>query len=515
MPEVEWIVATFSLPSEVMEDGEVYRPESLIFMDDDGGVLSLDVVRPGEAPGVAYETLRRAMERPMIGEPHSPSRLRVSSLGVAEALRAACPDLEIAHAPTPEVDAVRALMSESSGELSGPPLPEIAVEALREFLVAAADLHRFAPWTRVPADFSVLGLSVPALGLHDAALLILGSVGPTSGFIVFDDLDQFADYLEACEAMAAGLETGIPPHLVLSYEPEDECAWAPLAAASGVELPGVVPVLFVSGELEGDPPSAEQVQLATAVARALPRALADEASLSAAWHGDEPLARRLEVDTRAGPVEVVLRAPHPRAPSPFREPQDLMAALIEASGDDEERFELNAALLRRFDASPEAKGLAGEGWADSLLSFGLDYCGRTISEFDAHDVDEIVFSIIPRKVSVEAEAAAEIIAELRAFFRFLMREYELPGAAECLQRLSGDAVEALHGKLSDPRNFGMAKTFFTSGLEAGYDMRSEAGVAAWMKEANSSLAREPKPKLTQAEKNKRKAARRGRKKKKR
>jgi hypothetical protein len=39
--------------------------------------------------------------------------------------------------------------------------------------------------------------------------------------------------------------------------------------------------------------------------------------------------------------------------------------------------------------------------------------------------------------------------------------------------------------LSDKRNFGMAKSLFAAGAEAGFDMRSQKGIDEWMRQASS------------------------------
>ncbi len=59
---------------------------------------------------------------------------------------------------------------------------------------------------------------------------------------------------------------------------------------------------------------------------------------------------------------------------------------------------------------------------------------------------------MPRKVSVEASKAEEIVIELRAFWRFLHREFGLENAAECLAVLDDDAIAKLRQKLSELGN---------------------------------------------------------------
>jgi hypothetical protein len=103
------------------------------------------------------------------------------------------------------------------------------------------------------------------------------------------------------------------------------------------------------------------------------------------------------------------------------------------------------------------------------------------------DFNEVLFQIFPRKVSVEADQAAPIIAELRAFWSFLARQYSLENAREILETLDDSAVCRLHDKLADPANFGMAKSFFMMGSQAGFDMTTQEGLAAFQMLYNTKV----------------------------
>jgi hypothetical protein len=48
-------------------------------------------------------------------------------------------------------------------------------------------------------------------------------------------------------------------------------------------------------------------------------------------------------------------------------------------------------------------------------------------------------------------------------------------------------VERLRKKLADPRNYGMAKSFFMAGSEAGYDMATQKGLDQFMEVYNRQL----------------------------
>ena len=79
-------------------------------------------------------------------------------------------------------------------------------------------------------------------------------------------------------------------------------------------------------------------------------------------------------------------------------------------------------------------------------------------------------------MSVEPDAAQEIVAELRAFWQFLKRTRSLEKANTILDLLTDEDADRLEAELADPENFGMAKSIFTAGANAGFDMTDEADV---------------------------------------
>ncbi len=148
-------------------------------------------------------------------------------------------------------------------------------------------------------------------------------------------------------------------------------------------------------------------------------------------------------------------------------------------------------LMSAFAESPEGTAVEEHNgnlvWTHLFLDLGLNYPGTTPPEMTVSVVREILFEIFPRKVSVEADEAGEIIAEMRAFWEFLGREYGLPNAAAILRELDGNAEKRLKRELSNPNNFGMAKSFFSIGEQAGFDMSSEEGFSEFTTAYNAAI----------------------------
>jgi hypothetical protein len=146
-----------------------------------------------------------------------------------------------------------------------------------------------------------------------------------------------------------------------------------------------------------------------------------------------------------------------------------------------------------FSKSSEAQQVVEQHgdvqWFQTLLEFGLNYLGETVDEMTPGSVTEFVFDYVPRKVSTDADSAASIIGELSAFWKYLDRVYKLPAAKAIVEWLETDGLVAeLEANLSDSSNFGMAKSFFMLGKNAGYDMTSQAGMAKFTAAYNRLLS---------------------------
>ena len=148
-------------------------------------------------------------------------------------------------------------------------------------------------------------------------------------------------------------------------------------------------------------------------------------------------------------------------------------------------------LMQEFAASPEAQPLvdSGEriGWAATMMEYALSYLGATPPRMSLGDFNEVVFDLFPRKLSTGAENADPIITELRAFWNFVHRQYGLGNAEKILSSLDEGATDRLREKLADPANFGMAKSMFMMGSQAGFDMTTPEGLAAFQAAYNTRL----------------------------
>lgn len=152
------------------------------------------------------------------------------------------------------------------------------------------------------------------------------------------------------------------------------------------------------------------------------------------------------------------------------------------------------ALMTEFDQSPEAqleRKAQGEfGWTELMLKYAINHLGVHPAKMSRSNFDKVLYVLFPRKVSSAAESAPTIIAELRAFWGFVHRQYGLPHARQILDSLDDDAVIRLRNALSNPTNFGLAKSMFMLGARTGFDMSNQEGVDQFVMAYNSQLLRE-------------------------
>ncbi len=534
---VEWVGAIVTMPAYVTGEGVPYRPEVLLWMIPGGPIVGMTMARPGELLGRAARHLQETIESPTIGRPGAPARLRVPSPELADVLRDVVPGTDVICAPTPELDDVFAMMRDRMGEdaeteqtyLS----PGIGVDAVDAFFRATAGLFRANPWGIIPSDESVLSVTIEQLHVREAAVCVIGQMGQRFGFILFSDLDACEAYRDLAETVEHE-DPVVPPHFALNFERGAELSAAlrkeiaehrwEVANADAYPWP-----VIIDEDLVARPPTAEELTIAEAISLALPQILAERTELLAAWNQGTPFARTVSVKSHAGEIEVTLRAPYEAEGRRWRPPYDVLADLSGLAEDDEEidhmaRRELEDELVRRFVESPEASALTDIQSCHFVMDFAADYFGATIATLGPSELREIVFEIIPRKVSIDASKARWIIDENRAFYAFLRREFSLEQADACLRVLGGDAVKKLEAALSNRANFGMAKSLFMAGREAGFDVDTKEGIEAWMAQAQDrprpagfSLpgalpVQRRDPAATRAKKNQRKAARKARKK---
>ena len=130
-----------------------------------------------------------------------------------------------------------------------------------------------------------------------------------------------------------------------------------------------------------------------------------------------------------------------------------------------------------------------------VVDLGMNYLSVTPATMSPDNLQEILFNLFPRKVSAEADEAPVIIHELQYFWKFLQREFHLENAAACLKLLDDEAASELKEEMSNPANFGMAKSFVMMGKDQGFNMSTEEGLREWMETFNAGITSGTQPRL--------------------
>jgi len=160
---------------------------------------------------------------------------------------------------------------------------------------------------------------------------------------------------------------------------------------------------------------------------------------------------------------------------------------------EEALYEYQDALIELFHESPEGakhrKTYPQMGfWAQQLIYYGHGYIGVTIPQMSVANVEEILLELFPRKISLSSpDEALDTIPELIAFWEYLKREYKLRKANAILGYLKGIRPEKFVNIINDPSRFGMAKSFFSAGQSAGFDMTNEEEMKTFTNLYNASL----------------------------
>ena len=166
---------------------------------------------------------------------------------------------------------------------------------------------------------------------------------------------------------------------------------------------------------------------------------------------------------------------------------------IDFAEDEDALYEYQDELLNLFANSPEGQSRAKDDlnmtfWARVLIDYGSGYIGATIPLMTADNVEELLTDIFPRKVSLNApEDADGGIQSLIAFWEYLKREYKLANADDILGYLHSVKPEQFKKWMNDTSRFGMAKSIFMMGQNAGFDMTEEKDSAAFINLWNANL----------------------------
>jgi hypothetical protein len=135
----------------------------------------------------------------------------------------------------------------------------------------------------------------------------------------------------------------------------------------------------------------------------------------------------------------------------------------------------------------------GGNWIGTFIEFAYLYGGYTLPKMTKANVQEVMEYTLPRKLTLLDPSDTDgAIDELVVFWTFLDEVHRLRSAKAIAKYLR--SIETKFPQwMFDPNRGGMAKSFLTQGMAAGFDMTTQAGVDAFREEYNRNLAVPPQP----------------------
>lgn len=503
----EWIGALVTFPSYVTGDGEPFKPTAVLWLESETGcIVDSQLVRPEEALPRAAGLFHLATREPHAGTPRLPKRVRVSDEALAYALRGSIGDIEVVIAPTPEVDEVVASMTAhlARGDREDPETttylgPDLAPGDLAHLFSAAARLYRARPWDHIPPD-AFVGVSCERLGIEQGALCVVGQMGESYGFSLFRSLGDADRFMAAAES---GDPSDMPEHFMFMFDDRRELPELLVReiAQHGWEVAGpqAYPTFVVIDEERiGRGLTLDEHVGMTAVVTALAELVENEALLVDAWQTGNPVERMGSVETGHGLVPVNVWAPQYVAGEEADafvtdDPASWLFVVNDERMIDTEMIEEHVdAFMARFEDAPEAREEMLP-IAEMLVEHLAMHLGVTFVGVGPEELKILLFKIVPNRVMIEAEQAPLILDTTRALLAFADRELGAEHAQACLAALNASTEKRLTRDLADESKFGTAKSLLARGMRAGFDMTSEAGIAAFIEEVNrTGGVRKPK-----------------------
>lgn len=113
----------------------------------------------------------------------------------------------------------------------------------------------------------------------------------------------------------------------------------------------------------------------------------------------------------------------------------------------------------------------GTRYLPVFLEYAFFQEEASLFELNVADLDEVLFQWMPRRFTVEPEAAGRIVKELTIFFEEMSAKYDITNHKAILKHLRDKELPSnLRDALADESTYGLAKSIATSANNLGYDI---------------------------------------------
>ena len=415
----EWVGGRLTLPVHIESMGDRRAEMSLWVELPDLHIVGQLLEDPLDPRASFGQSLMRAMASPLVGEPRRPQRVRVADAALAEQLKSFS-FLKVDVAPTPEFDKVMRSLTAFFGEGSYFSDPSLAAKDIERFFIAAGVLWAARPWTLVDDD-ALLHIEVPAMGITDGCVSIVGALEQVRGFVFFPSYEDHERMTQSADNVKRAAPLAPHDALYFSFDPKQDVPEGMRKEVIEHEWPlpdeNAYPILLRMLDGKRAPVFERDFKLATALMRAL-GAFAIRHRQALEHYGDVEI-RESQFDDND--LELILSVPHPLSdqarraelpprastmdgtPNPYALPlpPHKLAQLERTLGE----FTLHRALglFCAVASVPELPPpnvwlgeimqhvkLAGEAQARGLMELLMAVYNHVISTIEHHDIDGLI-----------------------------------------------------------------------------------------------------------------------------
>jgi tetratricopeptide (TPR) repeat protein len=310
LPQQEdvWQADCRAQANPILAGGEKVRPWLvLVISHTDDLVLGHELTFEPPSAALLWDTVVKAMQHPLVGEPHRPSELQVRSDPRWESLRPHLKEIGIPLATPDRLEHLDFLFKDIGERLSGTPrpgmldAPGVTPEQVGGVWEAAAEFYRQAPWKKIGYE-SAIKVECSKYQSGPWYAVVMGQSGLAPGLALYEDfrLLQWM-WQEQAPDEDSGRETVATS---ITFDEEVDVPLADLEAAQQygwkVAGPDAYPSIFRKERgMTMRPLLAWELELSEGCLRALPDFVERRQQ-------DDPAPESMTVPTASGPLTLVL-----------------------------------------------------------------------------------------------------------------------------------------------------------------------------------------------------------------
>jgi tetratricopeptide (TPR) repeat protein len=279
-----WQADVRHLATWVEGEGELLRPWSVLVINrSDDLVLAQDLTLEEPTPEWFMERVRRAIQQPLVGEPHRPGVIEVRSEAYRDLLKTHLDPVDVECVLAEQLDQLDTVYRELAKHFAGPnamaalvEVPGVSAVQVGSYFAAAAEFYRRAPWRLVAGEVPI-EVRTDKFQSGPWYAVVMGQSGMTLGLALYEDRQVLSEILTGAGSDEENFRR--TSAISLTFGEAFEMAPADLDAAErhGWEIAGPEAYPCAMRVNPGNavrPPLAWELELLAGVLRAIPDFLA-------------------------------------------------------------------------------------------------------------------------------------------------------------------------------------------------------------------------------------------------